>query len=89
MEQNSFHLIEQASEMSKITLSVIVYAPCPSKTIIKTNKKQMYSSAATFFGMTRYVATKWILFQMSIKTIPNIEDTLNTLLSNSFLNLAF
>ena len=32
MEQNSFHLIKQASEMSKITLSVIVYAPCPSKT---------------------------------------------------------
>ena len=49
MEQNSFHLIEQASEMSKITLSVIVYAPCPSKTIIKTNKKQMNSSADTFF----------------------------------------
>ena len=41
MEQNSFYPIEQASEMSKITLSVIVYAPCPSKTIIKTNKKQM------------------------------------------------
>ena len=49
MKQNSFHLIEQASEMSKITLSVIVYAPCPSKTIIKTNKKQMNSSADTFF----------------------------------------
>ena len=49
MEQNSFHLIEQASEMSKITLSVIVYALCPSKTIIKTNKRQMNSSADTFF----------------------------------------
>ena len=49
MDQNSFHLIEQATEMSKITLSVIVYAPCLSKTIIKTNKKQMNSSADTFF----------------------------------------
>ena len=49
MEPSSFHLIEQASEISKITLSVIVYAPCPSKTIIKTNKKQMNSSADTFF----------------------------------------
>ena len=54
MEQNSFHLIEQASGMSKITLSVIVYAPCPSKTIIKTKKKRMNSSADTFFWMTRY-----------------------------------
>ena len=49
MEQNSFHLIEQASEMSKITLSVIVYAPCLSKTTIKINKKQMNISADTFF----------------------------------------
>ena len=49
MQENSFHLIEQASEMSKIILSVIVYAPCLSKTIIKTNKKQMNSSADTFF----------------------------------------
>ena len=48
MERNWCYLIEQASEMSKITLSVIVYAPCPSKTIIKTNKKQMNSSADTF-----------------------------------------
>ena len=54
MEQNSFHLIEQVSEMSKITPSVIVYAPCLSKTIIKTNKKQMNSSADTFFLKTRY-----------------------------------
>ena len=30
MEQYSFYLIEQASEMSKITLSIIVYAPCQS-----------------------------------------------------------
>ena len=49
MEQNSFHLIEQASEMSKITVSVIVYAPFLNKTTIKTNKKQMNSSADTFF----------------------------------------
>ena len=54
MEQNWFHLIEQASEMSKITFSVIVYAPCLNKTTIKTNKKQMNSSADTFFWMTRY-----------------------------------
>ena len=49
MELSSFHLIEQAPEMSKITLSVIVYAPCPNKTIIKTKKKQMNCSADTFF----------------------------------------
>ena len=49
MAQNSFHLIEPASEMSKITLTVIVYAPCPIKTIIMTNKKQMNSSADTSF----------------------------------------
>ena len=49
MEQKPFHLIEQASKMSKITLSVIVYALYPSKTIIKTNKKQMNSSADNFF----------------------------------------
>ena len=41
--------------MSKITLSVIVYAPCLNKTTIKTDKKQMISSADTFFWMTRYV----------------------------------
>ena len=40
--------------MSKIILSVIVYAPCLNKTIIKLNKKQMNSSADTFFWMTRY-----------------------------------
>ena len=39
MEQNWFCLIEQASEISKITLSVIVYAPCLNKTTIKSNKK--------------------------------------------------
>ena len=54
MEQNSLHLIEQASEMSKITLLVMVYAPCLNKTTIKSNKKQMISSADTFFWMTRY-----------------------------------
>ena len=58
MKQNLFYLIKQASEMSKITLSVIVYAPCPSKTIIKTNKKQMNNSADTFFWMTRYFIQK-------------------------------
>ena len=41
--------------MSKITLSVIVYAPFLNKTAIKTNKKQMNSSADTFFWMTRYM----------------------------------
>ena len=40
--------------MSKITLSVIVYAPCLNKTTIKSNKKRMISSADTFFWMTRY-----------------------------------
>ena len=40
--------------MSKITLSVIVYAPCLNKSTIKSNKKQMISSADTFFWMTRY-----------------------------------
>ena len=54
MEQNWFYLIEQASEISKITISVIVYAPCLNKTTKKTNKKQMNSSADTFFWMTRY-----------------------------------
>ena len=54
MEQNWFYLIKQASEISKITLSVIVFAPCLNKTIINTNKKQMNSSADTFFWMTRY-----------------------------------
>ena len=41
--------------MSNITLSVIVYAPCLNKTTIKSNKKQMISSADTFFWMTRYI----------------------------------
>ena len=40
--------------MSKITLSVVVYASCLNKTTIKSNKKQMISSADTFFWMTRY-----------------------------------
>ena len=35
--------------MSKIALSVIVYGPFLNKTTIKTNKKQMDSSADTFF----------------------------------------
>ena len=58
MEQNSFHLIEKASEMSKITLSVSVYAPCLNKTTIKTNKKQINSSADTFFLITRYLGVE-------------------------------
>jgi len=37
MDQNRFNLAEQASEMSKITLSVIVYT-CLNKTITKINK---------------------------------------------------
>ena len=41
--------------MSKIALSAIVYATFLSKTTIKTNKKQMISSADTFFWMTRYI----------------------------------
>ena len=44
--------------MSKIALSVIVYGPFLSKTTIKTNKKQMISSADTFFWMTRYLLLK-------------------------------
>ena len=32
MKQNQFYLLKQTSEVSKITLSVIVYAPCPSPT---------------------------------------------------------
>ena len=36
--------------MSKIALSVIVYAPCLNNTTIKTNKKQMNSSADTYFN---------------------------------------
>ena len=40
MEQNWVYLIEQASGMSKITLSVIFYAPCLNKTTIKSNKKK-------------------------------------------------
>ena len=35
--------------MSNIPLSVIVYACCLNKTTTKTNKKQMKSSADTFF----------------------------------------
>ena len=54
MKQNQFYLIKQASEMSKITFSVIVYAPSLNKTTIKSNKKQKISSADTFFWMTRY-----------------------------------
>ena len=46
--------MKQASEMSKITLSVIIYAPYLNETTIKSNKKQMISSADTFFWMTRY-----------------------------------
>ena len=58
MKQNQFYLIKQASEMSKITLLVIVYAPFLNKTTIKSNKKQMISSADTFFWMTRYQQQK-------------------------------
>ena len=69
MEQNSFHLIEQASEMSEITLSVIVYAPCSSKTIIKTNKKQMNSPADTFFRMTRYFLVRaWLYIPFNYRS---------------------
>ena len=41
--------------MSKITFLVIVYAPCLNKTTIKTNKKQLNSSADTFFLITLYL----------------------------------
>ena len=48
--------------MSKITLSVTVYAPCLNKTMIKSKKKQMISSADTFFWMTRYlhIIIQWL-----------------------------
>ena len=35
--------------MSKITLSVVVYTPCLNKTTMKTNKKQINSSAQLSF----------------------------------------
>ena len=41
--------------MSEIRLAVFVYAPCLSKTTIKTNKKQLNSSADTFFLITPYI----------------------------------
>ena len=53
MEKNWFNLVEQVSEMSKIN-SAIVYAPCLNITIIRTNKKQMNSSADTVFWITCY-----------------------------------
>ena len=61
MEQNEFYLVKQASEISKITLSVIVYAPCLNKTPVKTNKKQMNSSADVFFvaGNATYKSPCW------------------------------
>ena len=53
MEQNSFHLIEQASEMSKIILSVNVYAPCPTKTIIKTTVLTLFLNGPLFIKIIR------------------------------------
>ena len=46
--------IQVVENETKITLSVIVYTPCLDKTTIKSNKKQMISSADTFFWLTRY-----------------------------------
>ena len=48
--------------MSKIALSVIVYGPFLSKTTIKTNKKQMISSADTFFLNDRLFFTGYMLY---------------------------
>ena len=53
IDRNWFYLIEQASDMSKITFSVIVYAWCLNKN--KNKHKQMNSSALTFFWSTPYV----------------------------------
>ena len=61
--------------MSKITFSVIVYAPCLNKTTIKPNKKQMISSADTFFWMTRYFIVfcpkTWNILIVRLNCIPN------------------
>ena len=38
MDQNWFYLIEQASDMTKIKLSFIIYACCLNKTTTKINK---------------------------------------------------
>ena len=58
--------MEQAPEMSNITLSVIVYAPCLNKTTIKTNKKQMDSLADTFFWITRYWLFSYLFCQTTL-----------------------
>ena len=48
MDPNWFYQIEQASDMSKITFSVNVYAWCPNKTI--TNVKKLANKQFTVFS---------------------------------------
>ena len=49
MDQNLFHLIKQASAMSKIKLSVIVYACCLNKTTKTMNKLTNEQPSSHFF----------------------------------------
>ena len=72
--------------MSKITLSVIVYAPCLNKTTIKSNKNQMNSSAETFFWMNRYEIAKNNLVPIKIiLLLPNQHPCYVGKLSFSFV----
>ena len=49
MDQNWFYLIEQASDMSKIELSFIIYACCLNKTAKTTNKLTNEQPSSHFF----------------------------------------
>ena len=49
MDQNWFYLIEQASDMSKIKLSLIIYACCLNKTIKTINKLTNEQPSSHFF----------------------------------------
>ena len=58
INQNWFYLIEQASDMSKITLSVIVYAWCLNKTTINTYNKTNEQFSSHFFLVHPILWTK-------------------------------
>ena len=49
MDQNWFYLIEQASDMSKIKLSFIIYACCLNKTTKTINKLTNEQPSSHFF----------------------------------------
>ena len=68
MDQNWFYLIKQASDISKIKLSFIIYACCLNKTTKTINKLTNEQPSSHFFWLTPYIKSMVGWFSKNWKT---------------------